>query len=126
MAGYREGFLSVDVPLPQFSPKLSANILRSDRLRDQIFADYDNYTVVTNLVRRAPVFAALNIHQTQGLYPRQAHRVGLSAEQRLLPQEPLGQRAHGASRGSRMGGIYCGRAGEVERDILLQQRRTAE
>ena len=63
MAGYRESFLSVDVPLPQFSPKLSSNILRSDRLRDQIFADYDNYTVVTNLVRRAPVFAALNINQ---------------------------------------------------------------
>ena len=63
MPGYDENFLDVRVPLPTFSPELSEWILEKPSLRDSIYAEYVNYTVVMNKERRAPVFAALNINQ---------------------------------------------------------------
>jgi len=63
MPGYDENFLKVRVPLPTFSPELSESILEKSSLREGIYADYVNYTVVMDEERRAPVFAALNINQ---------------------------------------------------------------
>ena len=62
MAGYDPEFIpGHKLPLPKFRRSLARNILRSDKLRAQTLADYDNYSVVTDKVRRAAVFAAANI-----------------------------------------------------------------
>ena len=64
MAGYDEKFLKgITLPLPTFSPLLDQNVLRREELAGEFRADYINYTVVTDKVRRAPIFAALNIDQ---------------------------------------------------------------
>ncbi|KPQ34969.1 MAG: endonuclease G, mitochondrial [Phormidesmis priestleyi Ana] len=66
MNGYDPDFLGKDIPLPMpsFSPALIGNVLNRLELRDGIYADYVNYTLVMNQVRRSPIFAALNIDQT--------------------------------------------------------------
>ena len=67
MSGYEENFLGeVKLPLPKLSPRLEEFVLRKPELKDGVFADYINYTVVTNRHRRAPIFAALNIDQDLG------------------------------------------------------------
>ena len=72
MPGYDENFLSVRVPLPTFGPDLTNSVLHSSTLVDGVRADYPNYTIVTNQVRRAPVLSALNIDQ--GLFKKGASR----------------------------------------------------
>lgn len=65
---YNPNFLGEDtpLPLPTLSPAVIGNVL-SDRLqlRDGIYADYVNYTIVMNRLRRSPLYAALNIDQNQ-------------------------------------------------------------
>ncbi len=63
MAGYNENFLLTRVPLPTFSAELKKAVLKRTKLRNGIYADYVNYTVVMDENRRAPIFAALNIDQ---------------------------------------------------------------
>jgi endonuclease G len=63
MPGYNENFLSVKVPLPTPTKKLSQSYLKTPKLRKGFYADYINYTVATDKDRRAPVYAALNIDQ---------------------------------------------------------------
>ena len=63
MPGYDEKFLSVKVPLPTPSRKLSQSYLKKPKLRNGVFADYVNYTVVTDKDKRAPIYAAVNIDQ---------------------------------------------------------------
>jgi endonuclease G len=67
MVGYDPDFLGSDIrlPLPQFSPALVGNVLNKLELRDGIYADYVNFTIVMNRVRRSPILAALNIDQNQ-------------------------------------------------------------
>lgn len=65
MVGYDPDFIGIHVPLPGFQPSLIGDVLRSDRLRDDVFADYLNYTVVTSARLRSPIYAALNIDQTR-------------------------------------------------------------
>jgi len=67
MAGYRTDFLAVPVALPTLGPSLAGDVLVQPALRDGIFADYENYTVVMHRERRAPIYAALNIDQ-EGLH----------------------------------------------------------
>ncbi|MEL6161409.1 MAG: DNA/RNA non-specific endonuclease [Cyanobacteria bacterium J06627_32] len=66
MKGYNPNFLGEDIPLPlpAFSPAIVGHVL-NDRLqlRDGTYADYVNYTIVMNRVRRSPLYAALNIDQ---------------------------------------------------------------
>ncbi len=65
MDGYDPSFLGKDIllPMPSFSPALIGNVLNRLELRDGIYADYVNYTLITNKVRRSPILAALNIDQ---------------------------------------------------------------
>lgn len=64
MAGYDRNFLEgVELPLPTFSPRLEEFVLRRPELEDGVYANYINYTVVTNRKRRAPIYSALNIDQ---------------------------------------------------------------
>ncbi len=63
MPGYRSDFLSVPVSLPALGPALAGDVLERGSLRDGIFADYENYTVVMHRERRSPIYAALNIDQ---------------------------------------------------------------
>ncbi|MCP4474508.1 MAG: DNA/RNA non-specific endonuclease [Gammaproteobacteria bacterium] len=66
MSGYNPDFIEgVHLPLPSFSPSLDGLILKNDQLRTGVYADYINYTVVTNKKVRAPILAALNIDQAQ-------------------------------------------------------------
>ena len=62
---YETDFLGggVIAPLPTFDPELDGDILRSDRLRDGIYADYPTFTLVMNSQRRSAAFVALNINQ---------------------------------------------------------------
>ncbi|MEL6351038.1 MAG: DNA/RNA non-specific endonuclease [Cyanobacteria bacterium J06627_28] len=63
---YDPDFLGRDIilPLPGFSPAVIGNVLTNRlQLRDGIYADYVNYTIVMNSVRRSPLYAALNIDQ---------------------------------------------------------------
>lgn len=63
---YNPDFLGRDInlPLPGFSPAVIGNVLTNRlQLRDGIYADYVNYTIVMNSVRRSPLYAALNIDQ---------------------------------------------------------------
>lgn len=53
----------VRAPLPDFGPGLEGEIVRSDQLRDGVYADYPTYTLVMNARRRSAAFVALNIHQ---------------------------------------------------------------
>ncbi|MEO0768147.1 MAG: DNA/RNA non-specific endonuclease [Cyanobacteria bacterium J06649_4] len=65
MAAYNPDFLgdNISLPMPNFSPAVIGNVLTRLQLRDGIYADYVNYTVVMNSVRRSPIYAALNIDQ---------------------------------------------------------------
>lgn len=68
MVGYDPDFLGSDVrlPMPQFSPALVGHVLNNRlELRDGIYADYVNFTIVMNRVRRSPILAALNIDQNK-------------------------------------------------------------
>jgi endonuclease G len=67
LQGYNEGFLgkSSKVPMPKFSPKLKGAVLNEQGLRDNIYLDYLNYTVVMNSTTKQLVFAASNINQNQ-------------------------------------------------------------
>ncbi len=56
---------NVSAPLPTFSASLDGHILRSDALREQIYADYPNFSVVMNHQRRSAAFVALNIDQSR-------------------------------------------------------------
>ena len=64
MTGYDLDFLDgVSLPLPTFSPRLDGFVLRQPELESGIYANYVNYTVVTNRSTRAPIIVALNIDQ---------------------------------------------------------------
>lgn len=65
MSAYDPDFLGSDIslPLPSFSPAIIGNVLNRLELRDGIYADYVNFTIVMNSVRRSPIYAALNIDQ---------------------------------------------------------------
>jgi len=68
MVGYDPDFLGSDIrlPMPQFSPALVGHVLNNRlELRDGIYADYVNFTIVMNRVRRSPILAALNIDQNK-------------------------------------------------------------
>jgi endonuclease G len=65
MAGYNPDSLSVAVPLPNFAPSVAGHVLHRTELRDGVFADYVNYTVAMHGPFRTPLFAALNVDQTQ-------------------------------------------------------------
>ena len=65
MLGYSENFLEVPVPLPEFAMHLEGHVLRKDQLRDGVYRDYINYSVVMNQTKRTPILAALNIDQTK-------------------------------------------------------------
>ncbi len=74
MVGYNPDFLGdgFKVPMPTFRPELVGDILSASGLASKddgnqalgnIYADYPNYTIVTNRARRQPILAALNIDQ---------------------------------------------------------------
>lgn len=66
MAGYNENFLDgIHLPLPEFSNIISGQIAETTELREGIYADYINYTLVTSAQQRAPLYAALNIDQNK-------------------------------------------------------------
>lgn len=56
MVGYDPDFLGSDIrlPLPQFSPALVGNVLNKLELRDGIYADYVNFTIVMNRMSDRP------------------------------------------------------------------------
>lgn len=65
---YNPNFLGDEtlLSLPTFSPAVVGDVL-NDRLqlRDGTYADYVNFTIVMNRLRRSPLYAALNIDQNQ-------------------------------------------------------------
>ena len=63
MPGYDPNFLPSPVPLPAFSPSVAGDVLRRPTLRDEVFAEYANYTVAMHREFRTPLFAALNVDQ---------------------------------------------------------------
>lgn len=64
MLGYNENFLEgIVLPMPTFSPQLAGAVLTKPELKNGIFANYVNYTAVTNRERRSPIIVALNIDQ---------------------------------------------------------------
>lgn len=66
MPGYNEDFLEgVTLPMPSFSPEIAGHVLHRPELEDRVYADYVNYTVVTNREKRSPLFVALNIDQNR-------------------------------------------------------------
>lgn len=56
---------NVSAPLPTFSAALEGHILRDAALREQIYADYPNFSVVMNQQRRSAAFVTLNIDQSK-------------------------------------------------------------
>ena len=66
MTGYKEDFLGAGilVPHPTFDPELDNQILRGRGLRDGLYSDHPNYTVVMNREERTAAYVALNIDQT--------------------------------------------------------------
>jgi DNA/RNA endonuclease G (NUC1) len=66
MAGYNPRFLrEIHLPLPEFTTATSGQIAETTELREGIYADYINYTVVTNAKFRAPLYVALNVDQNK-------------------------------------------------------------
>ena len=66
MAGYNPHFLrDIHLPLPEFTTATSGQIAETTELREGIYADYINYTVVTNAKFRAPLYVALNVDQNK-------------------------------------------------------------
>lgn len=65
MSGYDENFLTTPIPLPGFAMHLEGHVLRHDALRDGVYRDYINYSLVMNKSKRTPILAALNIDQTR-------------------------------------------------------------
>ena len=65
MAGYDAEFLGngITLSLPGFDPSLAGNVISNSRLREDIVADYINYSIITHQLRRSPILAALNIDQ---------------------------------------------------------------
>lgn len=62
---YDPDYLGVRLPLPVARPQRAGNILRRDILTDGILAEYPNYGVVTDIAKRAPVFAVQLINQPE-------------------------------------------------------------
>ncbi len=67
MAGYMKDFLGdgIELPLPEFSPSLAGDVLHKPTLKNEVEAEYVNYTVIMNRERRSPIVVALNIDQNQ-------------------------------------------------------------
>jgi len=66
MTGFDEGFIGLNVPLPQFSQQLEGVVLRRDEgLRRGVYRDYANYSLAIDQMRRAPIVVAANINQSQ-------------------------------------------------------------
>jgi len=65
MPGYDPDFLGVRLPIPGSSPSLTGDLVSNAQLRDDVYADYVNYTVITNAKARSPVVVALNIDQNK-------------------------------------------------------------
>ena len=65
MAGYNPDFLGVRLSLPTFSPSISQRALKRGELDQKALADYRNYSVAMHADLRTPLFAALNIDQSQ-------------------------------------------------------------
>ena len=65
--GYDPKFLGSDIilPVPTFAPSLAGDVLHSNRLEDEIFAHYVNYSIITHRIKRSPIIACLNIDQNQ-------------------------------------------------------------
>ena len=65
MVGYDPKFLAdnLTLPLPGFNASLAGNVLNKPELEEGILANYINYTIITNKVRRSAILAALNIDQ---------------------------------------------------------------
>lgn len=89
MPGYNQDFLAVRVALPTFTEELSESILEQSALREGIYADYVNYTVVMNETRRSPVFAALNIDQS---LMRTVKRRGFRLDHKVGKKNQLGSK----------------------------------
>ncbi len=64
MNGYDPHFLGLTLPLPAIRPARTADIVHSTLLRENTFADYPHYTVVTDKRRRSPAYTVLHIDQT--------------------------------------------------------------
>ena len=64
---YDTNFLGngIAAPLPTFGPDLDGEIVRSSRLRDQIYADYPTFSLVMNSRHRSAAFVAINIDQSK-------------------------------------------------------------
>lgn len=64
MPGYNVNFLDgITLPMPSFSPGLAGLVVKQSELRNEFYADYINYTVVTSKEKCSPIFVALNIDQ---------------------------------------------------------------
>lgn len=65
MAGYNPDFLGngINLPVPSFAPSLAGDVLRNSLLEDDIFANYINYSIITNRVRRSTIVTCANIDQ---------------------------------------------------------------
>lgn len=66
MSGYNENFLDgISLALPTFSAELEGKVLNKTSLREGIYADYVNYSVIMNADLRTPLIVALNIDQSK-------------------------------------------------------------
>ena len=65
MTGYDPDFLPKHVPLPSFSPSVAGDVLQRGQLRDEVYADYANYTIAMHKPYRTLLFAALNVDQKE-------------------------------------------------------------
>lgn len=63
MTDYDASFLGIHLPLPEFKPVRSGDVLQRSGLSNGVRATYPNYGVVTDRRRRAPAYAVLHIDQ---------------------------------------------------------------
>lgn len=67
MIGYDPNFIGdgIVIPAPKFSDELGPFVLQSPDLRESIFSDHKNFSLVLNNQTRQVVFAACNIDQSK-------------------------------------------------------------
>ncbi|MEM9086885.1 MAG: DNA/RNA non-specific endonuclease [Pseudomonadota bacterium] len=68
MSGYDPDFISdkIRIPMPTFGRSLSRSVYRDDTvLREGVYSDHTNFSVVLNKDTKQPIYAASNIDQSQ-------------------------------------------------------------
>ncbi len=93
--GYNPTFIGqgkFECPFPKFSPKLQGAVLKGNELRNEIYLDYEHYTVVMNKTTRQLIYAASNIDQKEAITVIRKQSKGWDTDSRIADTYQLDNR----------------------------------